>query len=667
MLNRMNVSWKLAAACAIFCVPISALLYDLVAGQQSGIQAARKEIVGNAYFTAAAKVQQALYQYRDGAAHSAGEVQSPNSALDGAIDGLAKAQASESGGMDTAALERVAEDAARKIASNDRTVSFDDAITALRSLMSRIGDDSGLILDPDLDSFYTMDALTGKVPDIVDGIEAIDWDATSTNADTSKEKSANTLVESIKLTATSAALSDDLEAGYRGSADGSLKQHLGTQLATTLAALDAFNKRAAAAVDQTAPPADAARLGQEALSQTLALRDEMAPELDRLLSARIAGFNNDLYRALGITLLLFAVSLVAIVAVIRYGITRPLIRLTTAMLELAAGKTDTLVPNLERGDELGAMAKAVQVFKETMVEADTIRLSASADQQRRADRADQIEGQVTRFESAIAAIVGTVSSAAVQLRETAQTMSSTSSLASQQSATVAGASEMASGNVTVVAAATEQLSASVGEIARQIISSTEMINDAETQATRTNLQVEELSVAAEKIGDVVHMISDIASQTNLLALNATIEAARAGEAGRGFAVVASEVKMLASQTSKATDEIGSQIRAMQEATRGSVAAIRGIVEIIGRVKDTSGMIASAVEQQGSATQEIARNSQEAAVRANEVTSNITSVSDAAQATGAAAGQMLDSALELNRNSALLEQHVASFLRDVRAA
>jgi methyl-accepting chemotaxis protein len=218
-----------------------------------------------------------------------------------------------------------------------------------------------------------------------------------------------------------------------------------------------------------------------------------------------------------------------------------------------------------------------------------------------------------------------------------------------------------------VASATEELSASIGEITNQVTESTRIVGDAVHQANDTNSKVQGLAQAAEKIGEVVRLINDIAGQTNLLALNATIEAARAGEAGKGFAVVASEVKTLATQTAKATEEIAAQVRAIQEATASSAEAIGSITKTISRVSEISTTIASAVEEQGAATQEISRNVQQAAQGTQEVSSNIGAVTSAAQQTGSAANEVLQSASELSRNGEMLKSQVEEFLRTVRAA
>ena len=259
-------------------------------------------------------------------------------------------------------------------------------------------------------------------------------------------------------------------------------------------------------------------------------------------------------------------------------------------------------------------------------------------------------------------VVGIVASAASEMEASAQSMSATAEETNRQSTAVAAASEQAATNVQTVASAAEELSASIREIQQQMTNSARIAQQAVEQVDRTDTTVTGLVQAADKIGEVVNLISDIASQTNLLALNATIEAARAGEAGKGFAVVASEVKNLANQTAKATEEIGQQIAAMQTATGDSVQAIRGIGETIKQISEVTTVVASAVEEQGAATQEISRNVQQASAGTQEVSSNITGVSQAATQTGTAAGQVLNAARELAQQGQQLNTEIEAFLR-----
>ena len=338
------------------------------------------------------------------------------------------------------------------------------------------------------------------------------------------------------------------------------------------------------------------------------------------------------------------------------------------MHAITSGKHELVVPGAERADEIGSMAKAVEILKDGLIE--STRLRAAQEEQRAAaglERRDMMDALATKFETGVGTVVQAVGSAVGELRTTAQAMAATAEEATRQTATVAAASEEASQSAQAVAAAVEELNASIGEIAQQVNQSAKIAGAAVDQANSANSEVQGLALAAQKIGDVVKLISEIAAQTNLLALNATIEAARAGEAGRGFAVVASEVKALASQTSKATDEISAQIGAIQGATQSSVEAIQGITTTIGRVNEIASAIAAAVEEQGAATREIARNVAEAARGTGEVSENISGVNEAARETGVSATRVVDSAAALSRNGETLKIQVDSFLREVRAA
>jgi methyl-accepting chemotaxis protein len=357
----------------------------------------------------------------------------------------------------------------------------------------------------------------------------------------------------------------------------------------------------------------------------------------------------------------------ALAYVIGRSIVGPVVGMTGAMTKLAGGDKSVAIPAQDSTDEIGDMAKAVDVFKQNMIRADQLADEQRAEQEIKAKRQVAIEGYIATFESGVRGSLDTLASAATEMRATSQSMSATAEETSAQATTVAAAAEQASANVQTVATATEELSSSVSEIGRQVSESTRIAGKAVDEATRTNTTVQGLSAAAQKIGDVVKLISDIASQTNLLALNATIEAARAGDAGKGFAVVASEVKSLANQTAKATEEIAAQVAAMQGATSEAVTAIQGIGGTIGTISEIATTIASAVEEQGAATQEIARNVQEAAQGTGQVSSNIVGVNQAAAETGTAANQVLVSAEELGRQAETLRGDVSTFLANIRTA
>ncbi len=397
------------------------------------------------------------------------------------------------------------------------------------------------------------------------------------------------------------------------------------------------------------------------------VRDSQTRAMDELSTNSRASMSSAM--TFIVTLSLIAVALGAGLAFLIGGaIARPVIGMTTAMKRLAGGDTAAEIPARGRKDEIGEMSGAVQVFKENMIEAERLRAEQKeAEKRAEADKRAAMNKLADEFESSVKGVVQTVSSASTELQSTAQSMSSTAEETQRQATAVAAASEQASTNVQTVASAAEELSSSIAEIGRQVAESSRITSQAVDEADKTNGQIRGLAEAAQKIGEVVKLINDIAGQTNLLALNATIEAARAGEAGKGFAVVASEVKGLATQTAKATEEISAKIAEMQSATGQSVQAIQHIGQTIGRINEIATGIASAVEEQGAATQEIARNVQQASKGTHEVSSNISGVTQAASETGAASAQVLSSSGELSKQSETLRHQVDNFIAKVRAA
>jgi methyl-accepting chemotaxis protein len=388
-------------------------------------------------------------------------------------------------------------------------------------------------------------------------------------------------------------------------------------------------------------------------------QDELGPRATAAMQTAVIS----LAVAVAVALLLGA----AAAWLIGTGIARPIGAMTAAMQRLAEGDKTVEIPAVGRKDEVGEMAEAVKVFKDSMIEAERLAAEQAKAQEAQIARAKRLDELTRNFDAAVAEVLQSVSGAAEEMQATAQSMSAIADQTKSQAGSASSASTQASANVQTVASAAEELSGASREIARQVEQSSDMSKNAVGQAQQTHQTVQQLAKAAEKIGEVVTLIQDIAEQTNLLALNATIEAARAGEAGKGFAVVASEVKSLATQTGKATEEIAQQIAEIQNSTSGAVSAIEGIAGMVEELNGIAASISAAVEEQTAATAEIARNVQEAATGTSEVTQTLTGVNGGADETSRAASQVLDAVGELTRQTEGLRREVDGFLNGVKAA
>lgn len=412
-----------------------------------------------------------------------------------------------------------------------------------------------------------------------------------------------------------------------------------------------------------------------------------------LLSRDAAAAGEDISSLLSIVWILLTIGVVSSVIVVFFtsrSIVDPIAKMTDAMARLAGGDNTIEIPATERTDEIGEMAQAVQVFKDSSIENDRLaaeaKLAGEREEERKVKDAKEkevereraeaeasetrkkwLDEMTNKFDKDVQDVVSAVTAAATELESTASGMSSLAEGTQSQAGNSVAASEQATSNVQAVASASEEMIASIGEISRQVSKSSEVTANAVKEADEANDLVQQLDETAQEIGEVISFITDIATQTNLLALNATIEAARAGDAGKGFAVVASEVKELADQTGKATEEISAKISAIQDRTKETTKAMKRIRKVIQETNEVTATIAAAMEEQNAASAEISRNAQEAAVGTQSASENMAKVSEGAAETKDAANQVLDASQELAKNGSRLTKAIDGFLTEIKAA
>jgi methyl-accepting chemotaxis protein len=564
-----------------------------------------------------------------------------------------------------------------------------EIIDKLNVLLTKAADESGLTLDPDLDSFYVMDAITGKLTTILASVKHIEWLAARAHEKKGADNDLRTeyLIERGGFDTSVEGLKTSLNRAMDGNSEGLTKKALAGDLARLVSALEHFGT----AVDSIGLDNKAANImsavtsaNREVLTATDPLLKNGLTELKRLLDARFSKFRGEEIRSGGIAFLFVLIAFV-ISTLVRNGITGPLSNIDQTLRKVQSTDDYAVTIPAAGENELGRVVNALNILFANEVEnrvrveeqrkKDEIQREVDAERRRkevaeeqtRSRRQSAMEQATVDFNRSIGEVLKTLTGSAQELRDSAENMTRVADGTSQRATNVAGAAEEASTNVQTVAAAAEELSASSGEIGRTVSTAQEITRTAMEEAERARITVDGLNAVAQRMGEIVGLINSISSKTDLLALNATIEAARAGEAGKGFAVVAGEVKSLASQSARATEEIDRQITEVQKTAREAATILGGIGEVIIRVNDSAAAIADTVGQQLNATQEIAQNVSQAHMGTQDVTRNIADVSRDAQETGHMAEKVCIAAGEVSKEADAIEREIAQFIRSINQA
>jgi methyl-accepting chemotaxis protein len=666
MRGKITISHKLAGLVGLFLAPIALLVWLLVTQSSKDIAFAEKELDGTAYLEAAWPLLGGLIAAQETGTTGEAVAKAADAARarGGRFDEDMKTGDSAAALQTSVAAARNGKDPAR----------FTAAIAATRALVAKIGDGSNLILDPDLDSFYVMDMVVVKLAELVDQagvLIGMAGDYRGKPELTSQEK-ADFLIRAGQYSAAVDGLADDLKSAIEGNTDGSVKATLAQPHAALAAAakdyLGAINELGTHLDGEAHTKIDLAPLRQlhrNFQDKADALWRQADSELVALLRQRVAGFTGKLITSLAITALILALAL-GFAWLLARSIVRAIRNLVQGIDGITAGDLTITIPYVEHDNEIGLIAKALLRFRGATIDKtqrESERVRSEIQQRERT----ALAAMAAELNSAVGTIVDDLTSAAAVVESSTRTVAANAEQTAGKIDATTATAEQAAENVGTVAAATVELSASIGEISARVGEASRMAGDATQRADCATAIIASLAEAAQKIGEVVTLIQEIAGHTNLLALNATIEAARAGEAGKGFAVVASEVKSLANQTAKATEEISTQVEGIRAATNQAVAAIGGISDSVREVSTIASSIATAVEQQSAATSEISRNVQHASDRTRSVTGEMSGIGTAAGETSAATTALLGAADRLTGRTTALKRELTGFVEKIQAA